>query len=225
VFTPEDRERVRERLLDLARTDERITGAALTGSAAHGEEDRWSDVDVFLGVGDGVDVDGLLAEWTELLYGELEPLHHWDMRSGPAIYRVFLLPGCLQVDLAFTPASDFGARGPTFRVVFGNPSSGNTPSCRPSTSSQGAAGSTSCTRTRVSSGGGCGRPSSSSRACATKRWRSRVSASARPRSTPAASIGSRLTSPRRSRTRLSARSRSTSCGALSASARAASSAS
>ena len=34
---------------------------------------------------------------------------------------MFLLPDCLQVDVAFTPAADFGARGPNLRTVFGSP--------------------------------------------------------------------------------------------------------
>jgi len=121
LFTPDDREHVRARLLELAREDDRITGAALTGSAAEGTEDRWSDVDVFLGVADGVDHEHVLAEWSELIYEELGVLHHWDVRSGAAVYRVFLLPNCLQVDVAFVPAADFGARGPKFRTVFGSP--------------------------------------------------------------------------------------------------------
>jgi hypothetical protein len=33
---------------------------------------------------------------------------------------VFLLPGCLQFDLSFTPASKFGATGPKFRLLFGS---------------------------------------------------------------------------------------------------------
>jgi len=32
---------------------------------------------------------------------------------------VFLLPGCLQVDLSFTPAPEFGPRGPHFKLLFG----------------------------------------------------------------------------------------------------------
>lgn len=33
---------------------------------------------------------------------------------------MFLLPGCLQFDLSFTPASSFGATGPEFRLLFGS---------------------------------------------------------------------------------------------------------
>ncbi len=35
------------------------------------------------------------------------------------IYRVFLLPGSLELDLSLTPASQFGAGGPNFRLSFG----------------------------------------------------------------------------------------------------------
>jgi hypothetical protein len=44
LFTADDREHVRSQLLDWARADERMTGAAVTGSGAHGAEDAWSDI-------------------------------------------------------------------------------------------------------------------------------------------------------------------------------------
>src|SRR5205807_460630 len=44
----------------------------------------------------------------------------FDLPSGDTIYRVFLLPRCLQMDLSFTPASHFGAAGPRFRLLFGH---------------------------------------------------------------------------------------------------------
>ncbi|HEU0304463.1 MAG TPA: nucleotidyltransferase domain-containing protein [Gaiellaceae bacterium] len=114
MFTPEQREEVRARLLERARQDDRITGAALTGSAAQGTEDRWSDVDVFLGVRG--DIDEVMDDWTNALGA----VHHWDLPSGDAVYRVFLLEHGLQVDIAFTPETSFAARGPSFRVLFGN---------------------------------------------------------------------------------------------------------
>jgi hypothetical protein len=46
-------------------------------------------------------------------------LHHFDVRSGAWIYRVFLLPSTLQVDLAFVSAAEFRALAPTFRLMFG----------------------------------------------------------------------------------------------------------
>jgi hypothetical protein len=47
-------------------------------------------------------------------------VHLFDLPRGPSIYRVFLLPGCLQFDLSFTPASAFGAGGPKFKLLFGS---------------------------------------------------------------------------------------------------------
>ena len=48
---------MRRQLLGLAENDPRITGAAVTGSAADGQEDRWSDIDLFFGVADNIDFD------------------------------------------------------------------------------------------------------------------------------------------------------------------------
>lgn len=119
MFTEADRDRLRARLLDRAHADEHITGAAITGSATHGAEDRWSDIDLFLGVADEIPAEDALGDWSAFMYQELGALHHFDLRSRGAIYRAFLLPTCLEVDLAFTPAAKFGALGPSFQVVFG----------------------------------------------------------------------------------------------------------
>ena len=119
MFAPEERDRVRQRVLDVARADARITGGALTGSAAAGMEDRWSDIDLAFGVADGVDPEAVLDEWTELFEREFGVVHRWDLRGGSAIYRVFLLPGALELDVGLMPAAEFGARGPNFRLAFG----------------------------------------------------------------------------------------------------------
>jgi hypothetical protein len=119
MFTAADRDQLRARLLDRARTDGCIAGAAITGSASHDAADRWSDIDLFFGVAAGNSIEGVLGDWSAFMYQELGALHHFDLRSGPAIYRAFLLPACLEVDLAFTPAAEFGPLGPHFRTVFG----------------------------------------------------------------------------------------------------------
>ena len=121
MFSPEERDSLREQIVTAARADERITGAAITGSAALGHQDRWSDVDLFFGVRSLDDIAGAMAGMTELMYREHGALHHFDVVAGPATYRVFLMASTLQVDLAFTPASSFGAVTPTFKVLFGDP--------------------------------------------------------------------------------------------------------
>jgi hypothetical protein len=119
MFTVEEREALRSQLLEVARADPRITGAAMTGSASVGNEDAWSDIDLAFGVREGSEVEPTLSDFSERMYRDHQALHHLDVPSGAWIYRVFLLPSTLQVDLAFAPAAEFGARGPTFRLVFG----------------------------------------------------------------------------------------------------------
>src|SRR3989440_42857 len=60
-----------------------------------------------------------VADWTERMSGEGGAVHHLDVYLGDTLFRVFLLANTLQVDLAFWPATEFGAIGPTFRLLFG----------------------------------------------------------------------------------------------------------
>jgi len=119
VFTPDERERLRDALVSVARSDPRITGAALTGSGAVGGEDRWSDIDLALAVADEADFGQAIADWTDRMYGKHGAIHHVDVTRGATVYRVYLLASTLQVDLAFSPAAEFGAIAPTFRLLFG----------------------------------------------------------------------------------------------------------
>jgi hypothetical protein len=41
MFTAEQRDHVRQRILEVAQADPRVTAAALTGSMAFGGGDRW----------------------------------------------------------------------------------------------------------------------------------------------------------------------------------------
>jgi hypothetical protein len=119
MFTPEDRDRLRDALVAAARADGRISGAALTGSAAAGATDRWSDVDLALGVDSAANLDQVVADWTDRMYQAHEAVHHLDVIHERILYRVCLLASTLQVDLAFWPQTEFGATGPTFRLLFG----------------------------------------------------------------------------------------------------------
>jgi predicted nucleotidyltransferase len=119
MFTPEERAQLRDGLVAAARTDPRIKGAALTGSAAAAAEDRWSDIDLALSVADGADYGQIVADWTDRLYQECGAVHHLDVYRGETLFRVFLLDSTLQVDIAFWKEAEFGAYGPTFRLLFG----------------------------------------------------------------------------------------------------------
>lgn len=119
MFTPEERDRVRERVFELARNDERITGGALTGSRSTGAEDAWSDIDTAFGFAEGADRDEILRDWTETLEDEFEVAHIFDLPHGPTVYRVLLLSNGLEVDYSLTPAAEFAAKGSTFQLQFG----------------------------------------------------------------------------------------------------------
>lgn len=119
MFTSDERAALRDTLVAAARADRRIDGAALTGSAAAGAEDRWSDIDLAFGLAEGADQAAVLAGWTASMYAAHGAVAHFDVPRGGTIYRVFLLASTLQVDIAFAPAAEFGAIAPTFRLLFG----------------------------------------------------------------------------------------------------------
>lgn len=119
MFDPAERERVHARLVELAQADDRIVAAALTGSLGAGRGDEWSDIDLAFALEDGVEVQRVVDDWTALLAGEFGVVQHWDLSFRTSLYRVFLLDSLLEVDLAFVPRADFGARGPSWRVEFG----------------------------------------------------------------------------------------------------------
>jgi len=120
MFSVDDRDRVRDRVLQLAATDTRVVAGAVVGSLALQEGDRWSDLDLTFAVAEGVPVLDVLGDWTRILAREFAAVTLFDLAAGASLYRVFLLPGCLQFDLSFTPAAAFGATSPKFRLLFGS---------------------------------------------------------------------------------------------------------
>jgi predicted nucleotidyltransferase len=119
VFTIGDRARVRGDLLDYAATDEYISAAALVGSAATGDEDAWSDIDLALRLSAQADVGDVANRWTEYLRQGHDARHYLDIQADRILYRVFLLANSLQVDISFWPDKDFRATQPGFALVFG----------------------------------------------------------------------------------------------------------
>jgi hypothetical protein len=125
VFTVEQRDALRERVLRLAEEDGRVVAGAVVGSLAVGGGDRFSDVDLTFGIADHVPVTEVLDDWTAALTGELGAVQLADLERGPATYRVFLLPDALQLDLSMTPAARFRPAGPRFRLLFGETAAGD----------------------------------------------------------------------------------------------------
>src|SRR3954465_6940577 len=124
MYTVEQRDALRERLLRLAEDDDRVVAGAAVGSLALGGGDRFSDLDLTFAVADGVAVADVLDDWTATLRDEYAAVPLADLERAPTIYRVFLAPDALQFDLSLTPAARFAAAGPRFRLLFGETAGG-----------------------------------------------------------------------------------------------------
>ncbi|MGA7907740.1 MAG: hypothetical protein WCA16_10070 [Candidatus Sulfotelmatobacter sp.] len=119
VFTSQKREQIRGELVAAAKADSRIGGAAHLGSAALGQLDRWSDIDLALCLAPAADLDQVLVDWTTRLYRDHAAVANYDVKRGDILYRVFLLDNTLQVDLSFWPTNELHAVGPKFSLIFG----------------------------------------------------------------------------------------------------------
>jgi hypothetical protein len=119
VFTVEQRDALRGRVLTLGEDDERVVAGAVVGSFAVDAGDRFSDLDLTFAVAEHAQVADVLEDWTGTLVGELDAVRLVDLERDPTTYRVFLLPDALQLDLSMTPAAEFRPGGPKFRLLFG----------------------------------------------------------------------------------------------------------
>jgi hypothetical protein len=119
MFTVEQRDALRDRVLRLAAADDRAVAGAAVGSLAVNGGDGYSDLDLTFGIADQVAVSAVLEDWTSTLIRDFDAILLADLESGPTTYRVFLLPGALQFDLSMTPAAQFRPAGPRFRLLFG----------------------------------------------------------------------------------------------------------
>ena len=119
MFTAEQRDALRDRVLRLADEDGRVVAGAAVGSLAAGTGDRFSDLDLTFSIADHAELPAVLEDWTRALVDEDGAVQLVDLQAGPTTYRVFLLPDELQFDLSMTPAAHFRPAGPRFKLLFG----------------------------------------------------------------------------------------------------------
>lgn len=119
VFTPRERAELRDALIERADHDPDVTAAALVGSVATGREDRWSDIDLVLGIAGTADPGEVAARWTDAMYARHGAVHHLDVLAAGVLYRVYLLDTSLQVDVSFWPQDRVRATEPGFQLLFG----------------------------------------------------------------------------------------------------------
>lgn len=150
MFTPVEREQLRDELIKTAHADNDVVGAALVGSAATGREDAWSDIDLALQVGHDADPATVASRWTAQFYDRQGAAHHLDVIAGGVLYRVFLLASSLQIDVSFWPEDQFRATEPGFTLLFGTPLPATEPADPNASREIGMACSTPCTHVRRS---------------------------------------------------------------------------
>lgn len=119
MFTAEERLELRERLVGWASSDDRVVAGAVVGSLALDEGDEWSDLDIMFAVAPDAAVADVLEQWSRRVVDEFSAVHLFDFPREPVIYRVFLLPGGLELDLSFAPAAGFAPSGPKVDLLFG----------------------------------------------------------------------------------------------------------
>jgi hypothetical protein len=124
VFTVDQRNDLRDLVLRMGRSDDRVVAAAAVGSLAVDEGDRFSDLDLTFGVAEPAPVAAVLADWTNALVEDRSAVRLVDLERGSTIYRVLLFPDALQFDLSMTPAGEFRPAGPRFRLLFGQIAAG-----------------------------------------------------------------------------------------------------
>jgi predicted nucleotidyltransferase len=122
MYSPDDRKALADALAAAALEDTRLSGVAVCGSMAVGREDAWSDIDLVFAVADSSRLGEALDDWTSAMVEGHGAVHHVDIASGRRVYRAFLLPSTLEVDLNFVPSEEFRAEGPKFRLLRGSPS-------------------------------------------------------------------------------------------------------
>ena len=87
MFTINDRDRVRDHVLKMARSDSRVVAGAVVGSLARGDGDRLSDLDLTFGVVDTVPIRDVLEDFTIELVDQFEAVHLFGrLSTGSVLY-------------------------------------------------------------------------------------------------------------------------------------------
>ena len=119
MYSKEYRNKVQSSIITFAKADVRIIDCAIVGSESIEKNDEWSDIDLTFGVSAEAEIPKILLGWNELMAKNFKANVLFDLAFRESIYRVYLLPNALQVDLSFTPTEHFGAITEKFKLIFG----------------------------------------------------------------------------------------------------------
>ncbi len=119
LYTPEERQRVLDRLLDALEGDGRIAGVLVVGSGAVGFKDAYSDIDLSVVMAAEEDVEPVFRDWDGRIQALFPVVARFEGRYGPHSFLYgFLLDNFLELDVGFVCLSNLVAKRPSWQIAF-----------------------------------------------------------------------------------------------------------
>lgn len=118
-FSPLERQQFLELLHNQLSQDPRILGAVLVGSSAVGFTDRYSDIDIYGVVTDGVDAKSVFEDWVAKIRSLRPVIRNFSSQPSPDVWLAgFLFEDYLELDISFQEAYKLNARKEKWQVMF-----------------------------------------------------------------------------------------------------------
>lgn len=119
LFSPQEREKILNRLLSALKGDPRIAGVLVVGSGAVGFDDCYSDIDLSVVATKEKDVLPVYQEWRARIEKLLPVIHYCEVIYGPNDYLyAFLLDAFVELDAGFVCLANLLARRQRWKIAF-----------------------------------------------------------------------------------------------------------
>jgi len=119
LFSPEDRDKILNRILTILQADNRIAGVLVVGSGAAGFEDIYSDIDLCVVMELEKDVLSAFQEWGARIREMFPVFNYVESIRGANVYLwILLLDNFLEIDICFLCSSDLSARRERWKIAF-----------------------------------------------------------------------------------------------------------
>jgi len=118
-YSPLERQQFLELLHNQLSQDPRILGAVLVGSSAVGFADRFSDIDIYGVVTDGLDAKSVFEDWVAKIRSLRPVISNFTSQPSPDVWLAgFLFEDYLELDISFQEANKLNALKQKWQVMF-----------------------------------------------------------------------------------------------------------
>jgi len=118
-YSPLERQQFLELLHNQLSQDPRILGAVLVGSSAVGFTDRYSDIDIYGVVTDGLDAKSVFEDWVAKIRSLRPVISNFTSQPSPDVWLAgFLFEDYLELDISFQEANKLNALKQKWQVMF-----------------------------------------------------------------------------------------------------------